>query len=250
MLGNVDYILCEDTRRAQKLKTHFALRPKLVSFHEHNEKQRIPKILSLMEQGKTFALISDAGTPLISDPGALLIRALIDRNLPFTCAPGASAITTALILSGFPAQPFSFFGFLPTRQTKRHLLLQKIRELTDHTVILYESPQRMVGLLRELGETIGNRRLAICRELTKLHEEVIRGTIAELLSHFSTREIKGEFTVVIAPGEAQTLTLSDEALRSRFLQLINEGLNKREALRKLAKESGRSRNELYDLLMK
>jgi 16S rRNA (cytidine1402-2'-O)-methyltransferase len=249
-MRNVDYILCEDTRRAQKLKTHFNLTARLVSFHEHNEKQRIPKILSLMERGKTFALISDAGMPAISDPGALLVQELIQRNVLFTCAPGGSAVTTALVLSGFPAQPFTFYGFLPTNQTERHATLQKIAALPDHTMVLYESPQRVVGLLREMGEKIGDRRVAVCRELTKLHEEVIRGTISELMPALSQRQLKGEFTIVIAPGRGQAVSMGEETVRARFQQLIKEGLNKKEALRKLARESGWSRNDLYDLLMK
>ena len=135
-LEEADYVLCEDTRRARKLKVHFGLKARLVSFHEHNENTRIPKILSSMEAGKTFALISDAGTPLVSDPGLRLVHAIIEAGLPFTCIPGPSAATTALVLSGFETQPFSFFGFLPVAATARKSTLTRMAALSGHTLIL------------------------------------------------------------------------------------------------------------------
>jgi 16S rRNA (cytidine1402-2'-O)-methyltransferase len=242
--------LCEDTRRASKLKNRYSFPGRLISFHEHNEKSRIPKILSLMKNGKNFALISDAGTPVLSDPGLILIQALIENGLPFTFVPGPSAIQTALVLSGFPATPFSFFGFLPTTSAKRRTALHQLKPLAEHTLVFFESPERVLGLLRELGEVLGNRTVAVCRELTKLHEEVIRGEISKVLSILSSRKLQGEFTIVIGPGEAKLVQMDDEMIQARFQQLQREGMSRKEALKKLSKESGRPRNDLYSLLMK
>lgn len=250
MLQGVDYILCEDTRHAQKLKSHFHLRPRLISFHEHNEKQRIPKILELMKKGKTFALISDAGAPLISDPGLLLIRELIAENIPFTCIPGPSAALTALILSGFSSELFTFGGFLPVASRDRKEALARLKTLGTHTIVLFESPQRILSLLREIGEELGDREVAICREMTKVHEEVLRGRVSELLPALASRKLQGEFTVVIAGGgKAAQVVMSDETIHLRFQQLQQEGFNRKDALKKLSKESGRSKNELYRMLM-
>ena len=203
-----------------------------------------------MEQGKTFALISDAGSPLVSDPGGLLVQEMIARGIPFTSVPGPSAVITALVLSGLPTEPFSFLGFLPSSETQRRAVLERIARLTGYTIVLFESPQRVLGLLREIGEILGNRKISVCRELTKMHEEVLRGTVGQLLPQLSSRKLQGEFSVVIAPGEAAPIEMTEEDVRARFSQLVNEGLNKKEALKRLAKESGRSRNELYDLLMR
>ena len=251
-LQAVDYVLCEDTRRARKLKNRIGFHAPLVSFHEHNEKKRIPKILTLMKEGKRFALTSDAGTPVVSDPGLLLLRKMKEENLPFTMIPGPSAVMTALVLSGLPAQPFSFFGFLPVQELRRKEIVEKLSRIPDHTVVLFESPDRVLGLLRELGEKLGDREAAVCRELTKLHEEVLRGTLSSLMAELSPRKLQGEFTIVIAPGESlEKVTMTDEVIRQRFAQLVEkESYTRKDALKKVAKESGRSRNDLYRLLIK
>jgi 16S rRNA (cytidine1402-2'-O)-methyltransferase len=249
-LQQVDYILCEDTRRGIKLKTHYSLKPRLISFHEHNERARIPKILSLMKAGKTFALISDAGSPLLSDPGLQLVKELIKEDIPFTCAPGPSAVPAALLMSGFPVEPFSFLGFLPSSPTARKSTLQNLCSVQEHTLVLFESPQRILGLLREIGEILGDREVAVCRELTKVHEEILRGKISSLVPLLSSRKLQGEFTLVVAPGQATIIRMTEEAILARFAQLQKEGLSRKDALKKLVKESGRLRNELYPLLMK
>jgi len=251
-LQAVDYVLCEDTRRARKLKNRIGFHAPLVSFHEHNEKKRIPKILTLMKEGKRFALTSDAGTPVVSDPGLLLLRKMKEENLLFTMIPGPSAVMTALVLSGLPAQPFSFFGFLPVQELRRKEIVEKLSRIPDHTVVLFESPDRVLGLLRELGEKLGDREAAVCRELTKLHEEVLRGTLSSLMAELSPRKLQGEFTIVIAPGESlDKVTMTDEVIRQRFAQLVEkESYTRKDALKKVAKESGRSRNDLYRLLIK
>ncbi len=204
-----------------------------------------------MQQGKTFALISDAGTPLLSDPGYALVQEMIKLQFPFTCIPGPNAPVVALVLSGFSLQPFSFWGFLPVQQNRRKDILKRCAARPDETLIFFESPDRVLGFIRELGEELGDRQIAVCRELTKLHEEVIRGKISELLPALSARRLIGEFTIVVAPGAGlQTVTMNESDLQTRFNRLQQEGLNRKEALKKLSRESGRTRNELYRLLFK
>lgn len=248
VLQSVDYILCEDTRRTQKLLSRFDFKSRLVSFHEHNERQRLPKIIALMKKGKVFALVSDAGAPLISDPGFTLVQNVIQEDIPFTSIPGPSAVITALLLSGFPLQQFTFAGFLPSKPGARTKLLQKLSELKDHTLVLFESPERIHGLMREISEVLGNRRLALCREMTKLHEEVLRGTASELLQKLADKKWTGECTVVIAPGDEEPVEISDETIQIRFDELVRQGLSRKDAIQKLTRETGRSRNDLYDLV--
>jgi 16S rRNA (cytidine1402-2'-O)-methyltransferase len=248
VLQSVDYILCEDTRRARKLLSRFKFKSRLVSFHEHNERKRVPKIISFMKKGKTFALISDAGAPLLSDPGFALVQNLIQEDIPFTSIPGPSAVITSLLLSGFALHQFTFAGFLPLKPGARLKALQKLVELRDQTLVLFESPERIHGLLREISEVLGNRKLALCREMTKLHEEVLRGTASELLQKLADKKWTGECTVVIAPGEEKPVEISDETIQIRFNELVREGLSRKDAIQKLVRESGRSRNDIYELV--
>lgn len=203
-----------------------------------------------MQQGKTFALVSDAGAPLISDPGFLLVREMIATGLEFTYIPGPSAVIAALVLSGLPTSPFTFCGFLPIATAARTAHLQQLAAQESHTFVLFESPERVLSLLREIGETMGDREVAVCRELTKLHEEVWRGRCSEVLTHAAAKKIQGEFTVVIAPGKAERTPMSDDAIRARYAHLLAEGQSRKDILKKLSKETGRSRNDLYDLLIK
>ena len=251
ILRSVNYVLAEDTRRARKLKSRFGFGAPLVSLHEHNEKTRIPKIIARMKNGESFALISDAGTPLLSDPGFLLVRKMIEEGLSITHIPGANAPITALILSGLPPHPFLFYGFLPAGESHRSDIFRDLAARRE-TLVFFESPDRVLGLLREIGTHLGDRNAAVCRELTKLHEEVQRGKISTLLSELSTRKLQGEYTVVIGPPDQtnEPVSMSEDTLRARFDQLQKEGYSRKDALKKLSKESGRSRNELYDLLLK
>jgi len=250
-LSSVDYVLAEDTRRARKLKTRFGFTAPIVSLHDHNEKSRLPKIIALMKNGKTFALISDAGTPLVSDPGFLLIRNVIQEGLSFTHVPGPSAPVTALVLSGLPPHPFLFYGFLPAGEQRRSEILKELSAI-HATLVFFESPDRVLGFLREVGNQLGDRDAVICREMTKLHEEVQRGKISTLLTGLSSRKLQGEYTIVIGPpGQTSDSVIMDkDTLQARFDQLQKEGYSRKDALKKLSKESGRSRNELYDILLK
>jgi len=202
-----------------------------------------------MNQGRTFALISDAGAPLISDPGLALTRKMREAGIPFTCIPGPSAVIDALILSGLPAQPFTFIGFLPTAVSDRKRAITRLKNWGDHTLVLFESPQRILGLLREIGEELGDREVAVCREMTKVHEEVLSGRISDVLPKVAARTLRGEFTIVLAGGEAPSVAMDEHTIRTRFAQLQTEGLSRKEALKKLAKETGRSKNDLYRMLM-
>ena len=201
VLQQVDTILAEDSRNTLKLLKHYNIGPKkILSYHKFNEHASIKVLIDRLQGGESMALVSDAGTPAISDPGYLLVRACIDNNIEIEVLPGATAFVPALILSGFPTNSFVFEGFLPHkkgRQKKLKLLAQENR-----TIILYESPYRLIKLLQELRLYFGkDRQMAVMRELTKLYEEVIRGSVEQIIEYYSTRKVKGEIVVIISPLE-------------------------------------------------
>ena len=200
-LEEADLVLCEDTRHTGRLLAGLGLDKRLMSLHEHNERGRIGPLLEMLEQGATLALASDAGTPLISDPGYLLVRAAVAAGIAVEHRPGPSAVTSALVLSGLPPHPFTFTGFPPRKRGKRRRFYQRFAGL-DHTLVLFESPHRLLASLDDAAIELGNRRAAIGRELTKLHEEVLHGRLSELRETLAARPaLKGEFTLVIAPPE-------------------------------------------------
>jgi 16S rRNA (cytidine1402-2'-O)-methyltransferase len=196
-LRHVDLIAAEDTRRTRKLLSHFDIHTPLVSYFEHNELKKLDKLLSHMKRGKEIALVSDAGTPGISDPGYRLVRQAIERGIPVIPIPGPSAVIAAMSISGLPTDSFTFGGFLPKKGGKRRKLLEKLGDL-DGTSILYESPHRLVRTLEDLLEVCGDRQIVITRELTKAFEETIRGSIREVINTLAGRRIKGEVTIVLA----------------------------------------------------
>jgi len=195
-LRHVDLIAAEDTRRTRKLLSFFDIHTPLVSYFEHNELKRLDKLLSRMKTGKEIALVSDAGTPGISDPGYRLIQQAIERGIPVSPIPGPSAVITALSISGLPTDSFYFVGFLPKKGGKRRKLLEKLGDL-DGTSILYESPHRLMKTLEDLLEVCGDRQIVITRELTKAFEEAIRDNIREVINILEGRRIKGEVTIVL-----------------------------------------------------
>jgi 16S rRNA (cytidine1402-2'-O)-methyltransferase len=198
-LETADLVACEDTRHSGRLMAHLGLKRPLVSLHEHNEKQRLAGLLARLEGGETIALISDAGTPLVSDPGFLLVRAAADAGLRVEAVPGPSAVLAALAISGLPPQPFTFLGFPPPKAGKRRTFLRRYAGL-EHTLVLYESPHRLLASLADMREELGERQAVVARELTKLHEEVLRGDLGEILALLTARErLKGEFVVVLGP---------------------------------------------------
>jgi 16S rRNA (cytidine1402-2'-O)-methyltransferase len=196
VLKEVDYILAEDTRQTSKLLNHFEIEKKLVSYHQHNEHKSIDRIIDDLKQDKTIAVVSDAGTPGISDPGFLIVRACIQHQIAVECLPGATAFVPALVNSGFPCDKFVFEGFLPHkkgRQTRLNLLKEETR-----TIVFYESTHRLLKTLTQFGEFFGEDRLvSVSRELTKMHEENIRGTVKEVIDYYKVNIIKGEIVIIV-----------------------------------------------------
>lgn len=195
-LNQVDLILAEDTRTSAKLLNHYAIKTHMQSFHMHNEHGQLQKYITLLKEGETIALISDAGTPAISDPGFLLTRACIENEIDIECLPGATAFVPALVMSGFPNEKFVFEGFLPEKKGRQSRYLQLIDE--TRTMIFYVSPHKIVKTLKEFCQYFGDdREISVSREISKLHEETIRGQTIELLKHFENRPPKGEMVVVV-----------------------------------------------------
>lgn len=200
-LREADLVLCEDTRQTRKLLDRYGITARLVSFHEHNERERMPAVLTWLREGRRVALVSDAGTPLLSDPGFPLVRACLAEGLPVTVLPGPVAFVPALILSGLPAVPFAFLGFLPRKGGGRRRLLE-VMAAGELTTAFYESPRRLVATLAELETAVGpERRVAVARELTKVHEEVVRGTVAQVRARLGAAPVRGECVVVVGPKE-------------------------------------------------
>jgi len=199
-LEGADLVACEDTRRTGLLLSRLGFKRPLLSLHEHNERQRLPRLLAALEQGETVALASDAGTPLVSDPGFLLVREAVARGFRVEAVPGPSAVLAALVVSGLPPQPFTFCGFPPPKRGKRRSFYERFGTL-GHTLVAYESPHRLLASLGDALEVLGDRPAAVVRELTKLHEETLRGPLSEILAELEGRpSLKGEYVVVIGPA--------------------------------------------------
>lgn len=196
ILRLVDLVACEDTRTTGFLLHHFGIKKPLVSFHEYSRNKKTDFLISELLNGKNIALTSDAGTPLISDPGFPLIREAIEKGIKMEGIPGPSALVNALILSGFSCEPFSFYGFLPEKEKKRRDLLSQLKPI-NHTLIFYESPYRILKSLKDISEIMNTRRISVAREMTKKFEEVVRGSAEEIMQHFEKKPPKGEFVVVI-----------------------------------------------------
>jgi len=249
-LQSADLILAEDTRQTRKLLNHYELKTPLKSFHAHNEQAREQEILERLAAGEQLALVSDAGLPLISDPGAGLVRAVQDAGFKVTCLPGPSAPTMALLLSGLAPLPFCFLGFFP-RQAKQQQTLLKTYLQRPETLVFFESPHRLAQSLAVMAEVLGNREAAVCRELTKFYEEVCRAPLAELQARYQAQAPKGEITLVVAgctQAAEPVAPPEPELLLQARTRLEAQGLSRKQVLSALQAEFGLSRNALYALL--
>jgi len=244
-LAEADILACEDTRHTRVLLERHGIHAReLVSYHEHNERERTGQLLTKIRAGAIVALLSDAGTPLLSDPGYPLVRAAAEAGLEVRVLPGASAITMALVASGLPPEPFCFVGFLPRKRSE----LERVLARTPQTLVAFESPKRLQATLTLLVELDPGRPAAVCRELTKLHEEVLRGTAAELAEHYGEHPPRGE--VVLVLGACQPRSERRQQTLTALRELIASGARPRPAASALAKLTGLSANELYRELTK
>jgi 16S rRNA (cytidine1402-2'-O)-methyltransferase len=251
VLKEVDLIACEDTRHTRKLLAHYQISKPTVSYHEHNEHDRAAQLIKKLEAGLSIALVSDAGTPLISDPGLRIVREAIDRGITVVPIPGPSALVTALSAAGLQTAEFSFIGFLPARQASRRTRLKEIADI-ESTLVFYEAPHRIKATIRDASEVLGNRDCVIARELTKLHEEFVRGRLSEI--EVPEGSARGEIVLLVGPavhgqakqtgGEA-TRTVAEEVERL----ITAEGLDQKSALKRVARERGISKSSAYRMMI-
>lgn len=249
ILREVDLVACEDTRQTRKLLEHYGIHKPMLSYHEHNEAARAEELVEKLLQGARVALVSDAGTPLVSDPGYRLVSKAIERGIRIEPVPGPSALLAALSASGLPTESFRFGGFLPHRQSARRKLLASL-ESESATVIFYEAPHRILETLADIEELLGARPVVLARELTKIHQEFLRGTAAELRQALAARRgVKGEITLLIgkaaSPRERPGVEPETGELYAEVEALTAEGLSRTEAIKAVARRHGLSRRELY-----
>src|SRR5271156_1972972 len=256
ILKEVDQIACEDTRHTQKLLSHYDIHKPLVSYHEHNELTRAPELVIVLEQGAKVALVSDAGTPLVSDPGHRLVTLCLRHGIPVVPVPGASALVAALAASGMPTEQFLFAGFLPSRPSERRKAMRGLAAIPT-TLVFYEAPHRILEKLEDALGIFGNRSCVVAREVTKLHEEFRRGRIAEVIAGFHEAPPRGEITVIFGPADEEShLPASGESARGemplgqRVDELMEkEHLDRKAALKLAARERGLSKREAYKQLL-
>lgn len=252
VLKEVDLIACEDTRQTQKLLNHYGIATRTISYHEHNEMTRSAELVKEMQEGATIALVSDAGMPGISDPGFRLVSLATRHHLPVVPIPGAAAFLSALVASGLPTDSFRFSGFLPAKRSERRAALEAVKT-SPRTQVFYEAPHRLLETLTDICEVLGDdRHVVIAREVTKLHEEFLRGRASEVLEILKSRDgVKGEITLLIGKAEesiahVQTSALARRSVKDRLEQIVaEEKIDEKTALKKVAKERGISKSQAY-----
>lgn len=250
ILQEVDLIAAEDTRQSLKLLNHFNIKKSLVSYHKFNENSKSEDIITKLQEGKNIALVSDAGTPGISDPGSVIIKRCIDENIEFEVLTGATAVTTALVYSGFDTTKFLFRGFFPRENKDKNVIMEELRNRQE-TLIFYESPHRLLKTLEFLYDSLGERRIAICRELTKLHEEIIRLKLNEAVEYYNNNQPRGEYVLVIEGKSQEEIKIEEESewkelsIEDHIRKYIDEGIDKKDAIKKVAKDRGISKSDIY-----
>jgi 16S rRNA (cytidine1402-2'-O)-methyltransferase len=247
VLKQVDLIAAEDTRHTGKLLQYFQIKTPQISHHEHNWVTRIPELVEKLQQGKSIAIVTDAGMPCVSDPGYELVKACAAAGLPVVPIPGVTAVITAIAASGLDSLRFSFEGFLPAKEKERQEALTLL-QAEPRTMVFYESPHRLRESLASIGGVFGeDRPITIARELTKMHEEFWRGTVGGAIALYQTREPKGEYTIVVAGSTAVVASVSDEDLRSALARLLADGMSRSAASKQLATELNLPKREIYQL---
>lgn len=249
-LKKVDFILCEDTRNSIKLLNHFDIKSRLISYHKFNENEISDNIINRLLNGETAALISDAGTPLISDPGSVIVNKLIENNIDFCVLPGANALLPAMILSGLSTKEFTFAGFLPKKSSDRIKALEHYLQSTT-PVIMYISPHELLKVLKDIDNIDSHRTLSLSKEITKLYEHTYRGCASEIIKILPD-EIKGEFALVIdkSPIKESKILTSNEDITAYFNQLVKEGTDRKTALEQVCSMTDRPKKEIYSLVMR
>ena len=247
VLKEVDVIAAEDTRHTQILLNHYGIRTPLTSYHEHNEKTKARQLMSRLERGEQIALVSDAGTPAISDPGYRLAVEAIRGRIPVIPIPGASALTAVLSAGGLPTDRFVFDGFLPAKKQERRARLRALSSETG-TLVIYEAPHRLTETLNDLAEILGDREIVLAREVSKVHEEFLRGRLTEVAKQIAGREIKGELTLLIGGSRGQS-EVSQEQIEEEIRKLKDDGLRVKEIAEILGEKYGYSKKEIYRLAL-
>ncbi len=249
ILKEVDLIACEDTRRTQQLLNHYQIHTPTLSYHEHNEMTRAPELVIKLAEGENIALVSDAGMPVVSDPGFRLVHLAVRHAIPVIPVPGASAFVAALAASGLPVDKFRFLGFLPAKKTARRRTLEEHITATK-TLVFYEAPHRILEMLRDVRDILGEREVVLAREVTKVHEEFWRGTVSALLERLKGKAIKGEITLLVgAAAEAGESRPAESPIQAEIQTLMaDRGLDERAAMKAAAKARGISRSQAYRLL--
>lgn len=255
-LSEVDLIAAEDTRNSIRLLNHFEIKTPMTSYHEYNKIDKAYQLVAKMREGKNIALITDAGTPGISDPGEDIVRICYEEGIPVTSLPGAAACITALTMSGLPTRRFAFEAFLPKDKKEHQAVLEELKTET-RTIIIYEAPHHLVRTLQELSDTLGgDRRLTICRELTKRHEEKLQMTLTDSLSYYEVNEPRGEYVLIIAGRSREEMKKEEQAgwealsLEEHMAHYESQGIDRKEAMKCVAKDRGVSKRDIYQALLK
>ena len=250
VLENADVVAAEDTRQTIKLLNHFNLKKTLISYHMHNEQGKSNEILDRLRLGENIALVSDAGMPGISDPGSIIVKKCIEQGLEFEVLPGATAFATALIYSGLDSSAFTFRGFIPRDTKSRKVVVEELKNQKE-TLIFYEAPHRLLSTLTFLKENFGDRNLSACRELTKLHEEIVRGKISEIIEYFNKNNPRGEFVLVMEGLTEEEIekekraSFEELSIEEHIIKYIEEGMSKKDAIKAVAKDRKVPKNEIY-----